>query len=95
MSELRSYAKILTLGHRALEPIADQHVVVEEKVDGSQSEAFKETHSKEPPVGPARQRVNRAPAFPLPNRRQRRAHDRFVAHPPTARLRACGHWGRR
>lgn len=36
MSELRSYAKILTLGHRALDPIADQRVVVEEKVDGSQ-----------------------------------------------------------
>lgn len=36
MSDLRSYAKILTLGHRALEPIADQMVVVEEKVDGSQ-----------------------------------------------------------
>lgn len=36
MSDLRSYAKILTLGHRALEPIADQVVVVEEKVDGSQ-----------------------------------------------------------
>lgn len=33
---LHSYTKILALGHRALEPLADQVVVVEEKVDGSQ-----------------------------------------------------------
>lgn len=36
MSELRSYAKILALGHRALDAIGECNVVVEEKVDGSQ-----------------------------------------------------------
>lgn len=33
---IRSYAKILALGHRALEPLLTHEVVVEEKVDGSQ-----------------------------------------------------------
>lgn len=50
--------------------------------------------ARTPPAGPKPIR-RAAKAWPVPNRRMRRQRDSHVAHPPTSKLRECGHWGRR